>query len=124
MNQRGLTLIEGLIALGLLSIALISLLPTFQTLIDANTFSEERSNSLAAAQEVMEALRHQDPASLPDSGSSGIQVVTIGNQEYEVVTHFCQRDEYCGPDVRHIVVEVSYAGKVVYAIETVFTRLR
>ena len=85
--------------------------------------SEERSNALAAAQEVIEALRHKDPASLPSSGSSALQAVTVGAHEYEVLTHYCQKPTYCDADSRHIVVEVSFAGKDVYAIETVFTRL-
>jgi prepilin-type N-terminal cleavage/methylation domain-containing protein len=124
MSSKGFTLLESLISLGILSITLVSMLPAFQTFMDANTLSEERSNALAAAQEVMEALRHEDPSSLPTSGSSAIQAVQVGSQEYEVVTHYCLNGTYCGSDIRHITVEVSFAGKSVYTIETVFTRLR
>ena len=123
MNSKGFTLLESIIALAILSITLVGMLPAFQTFMDANTLSEERSNALAAAQEVMESLRHKDPSSLPSSGSSAIEAVQVGSQEYEVVTHYCQNGTYCGSDIRHITVEVSFAGKSVYTIETVFTRL-
>jgi prepilin-type N-terminal cleavage/methylation domain-containing protein len=123
MNARGFTLLESVIALGILSVTLMAMLPAMQTFMDANTLSEERSDALAAAQEVMEALRHRDPASLPSSGSAAVQAVQVGAHEYEVVTHYCQNGSYCGTDTRHITVEVSFAGKSVYTIETVFTRL-
>jgi type II secretion system protein I len=123
MKDKGFTLLEALIALGILSVALVALIPAFQAFLDANSVSEERSNALAAAQQVIEGLRHEDPASLPSSGSSAIQAVTVGHHEYEVVAHYCQDSAYCGSDSRHIVVEVDFAGKNVYTIETVFTRL-
>ena len=123
MNDRGFTLLESVISLAILSITLVAMLPAFQTFMDANTLSEERSNALAAAQVVMEALRHEDPSLLPSSGSSPIEAVQVGAHEYEVVTHFCRNSSYCGTDIRHIMVEVSFAGKSIYTIETVFTRL-
>ena len=124
MNSKGFTLLEALISLGILGVTLVAMVPAFQTLMDANSVSEERSNALAAAQEVMEGLRHEDPASLPASGSSAVQAISVGAHEYEVVTHYCRNTTYCDSDSRHIVVEVSFAGKDVYAIETVFTRLQ
>jgi len=123
MNSKGFTLLESLISLGILSITLVTMIPAFQTLMDANSVSEERSNALAAAQVVIESLRHEDPASLPKDGASTLQAVAVGNHEFEVETHFCAETTYCGTDSRHILIEVSFAGKVVYKIETVFTRL-
>jgi len=123
VNARGFTLLESLIALGILSVTLVATIPAFQALMDANSVSEERSNALAAAQAAIEALRYEDPASLPTGGASTVQAIEVGNQEYEVETHFCADSTYCGTDSRHIVVEVSFAGKVVYTVETVFTRL-
>ena len=120
MNERGFTLLESLIALALL---LVALTPPSQTFMDANPLSEQRSNALAAAQEVMETLRHVDPASLPTSGSSGVSAVQVGAHEFEVETHYCLESSFCGSASRHLLVEVGFAGKEVYAIETVFTRL-
>ena len=123
MSQRGFTLLESTIALAILSIALVAMIPGFQTFMDANSLSEERSNALAAAQRTLEVLRYKDPSTLPTSGNDGIQAVTVGNHQYEVVTHYCQNASYCGSASRHIVVEVAYGGKNVYTVETVFTQL-
>ena len=124
MNSRGFTLLEAVISLAILVVVMAALIPTFQNFLHANTVSERRSNALAAAQVMIEALRHKDPGSLPQTGSSDIEAVAIGEHEYELVAHFCQSSEYCDADSRHIVVEVSFAGKTVYTIESVFTRLR
>jgi prepilin-type N-terminal cleavage/methylation domain-containing protein len=124
MNAAGYTLLETLIALAILSIALTGMVPAFQAALDANSFSEERSNAVAAAQEVMEALRQTDPADMPTGGASAPVVVQVGAHEYEVVARYCAQSGYCNAATRHVVVEVDFAGKTVYALETVYTRLR
>ncbi len=123
MNGSGFTMIEALIALAILGIAMVGVLPAFQTYVDANELSEEHSNALAAGQTVMEALRQVRPATLPNSGSSATQTVNAGEHDYEVVAHYCRRTEYCSSTSRHIVVEVSFAGEMIYELETVYTRL-
>jgi hypothetical protein len=72
----------------------------------------------------MEALRQQSPSSLPTSGSSAVQIVQAGQHEYEVVTHYCMENSYCTADMRHIALEVRFAGKQVYIVQTVYTRLQ
>lgn len=124
MNEEGFSLVETVCALGLLSIVLLGIVPTVQVLMRANTISEQRSNAVAAAEEVMEALRQQSPSSLPTSGSSPVQTVTIGKRDYEVVAFYCKRSQYCNDDMRHIVLEVGYAGQNVYIVESVYTRLQ
>jgi general secretion pathway protein I len=123
VNDSGFTLIEALVALAILGIAMVGVLPAFQTYKDANTLSEEHSNALAAGQTVMEALRQVQPASLPTSGSSTTQTVSAGEHDYEVVAHYCRESLYCTATSRHIVVEVSFAGETIYELETVYTRL-
>lgn len=124
MSERGFTLLEALIALAILGIALAGLVPTFQAFLDANSVSEQRSNAVAAAQQVMETLRRVDPSTLPSSGTSDVQAVTVGQHEYEVVTKFCVESSYCSSAARDIVLEVSFAGKTIYTVESVFTRLQ
>ena len=124
MNSRGFTLLEALVAMAILGIALAGLVPSFQSFMDANSLSEQRSNAVAAAQEVMEGLRQLDPSGLPSTGTSSVQAVTIGNHEYEVVANYCVETSYCSSAARHIVLEVSFAGKTVYTVESVFTRLQ
>jgi prepilin-type N-terminal cleavage/methylation domain-containing protein len=124
VNEKGFSLVEVICALGLLAIVLLGIVPTVQVLMRANTISEERSNGVAAAQEVMESLRQQAPSSLPNSGSSAVQTVSVGTRDYEVVAHYCRKTAYCNDDMRHIVLEVTYAGHSVYVVETVYTRLQ
>ena len=124
MSERGFTLLEALIAMAILGIALAGLIPTFQSFMDANSFSEERSNAVAAGQEVMEILRQADPSSLPSSGTSAAQAVTVGNHEYEVVATYCRETSYCTSATRHVVVEVSFAGDTIYTLESVFSRIQ
>jgi prepilin-type N-terminal cleavage/methylation domain-containing protein len=122
-RQAGFTLLESLVAVAILGIVLSAILPTFLTYLDANTMSEERTGALAAAQETMEQLRQLDPATLPNSGSSPLQVVSVGQRDFEVMTHFCTANQFCGDDRRHLLVEVSYGGRTVYSVESVFTTL-
>jgi len=122
-RQAGFTLLESLVAVAILGIVLSAILPTFLTYLDANTMSEERTGALAAAQETMEQLRQLDPATLPNTGSSPLQVVSVGQRDFEVMTHFCTANQFCGDDRRHLLIEVSYGGRTVYSVESVFTTL-
>lgn len=124
MNQRGFSLIESLIGLALLAVVLVSLLPAFLTLMDANTFSEEHSAALAAGQRAMERMRLVDPGSLPTAGSSGVQIILVDSREFEVVTHYCRVPEYCSSSTRHVTVEIRYGGQKVYDVDTVYTRMQ
>jgi type II secretory pathway pseudopilin PulG len=124
VNERGFTLVEAVFALGILATVILGVVPTFQALLDANTFGEVRSNGVAAAQQVLEALRQQRPSTFPLSGSSAVQSVYVGDFEYEVVAHYCTRSTFCTTSTRHIVLEVTYGGDEVYDVETVFTELQ
>lgn len=122
-KEAGFTLIESLVALAILGVLLAAILPTFFTYLDANTMSEERTGALAAAQETMELLRQTDPTTMPNAGSSPLQVVSVGDRDFEVLTHFCTANQFCGDDSRHLLIEVSYGGRTVYSVESVFTAL-
>lgn len=124
VSERGFTLVECLFALAILGAVMTSLMPSFINFMDANSNSESRSDAVAAAQQIMESLRRQDPAGWPSSGSSATEVVAINNREFEVVKQYCLSSKFCGSASRHVVVEVSYGGKVLYSVESVFTRLQ
>jgi general secretion pathway protein I len=123
-REQGFSLTEALIALGILAVVAISVLPAFMTHVGANSRNELRSSAISAAQERLESLRLENPAAMPDSGSSAPQLITVDGQQLEVVTHYCERAEYCTDDrSRHIRVEVKADGRTVYDVETVYTQL-
>lgn len=124
MSEKGFSLVESLCAMGVLSIALLGVVPTFHVLMQVDTLSEQRSNAVAAAQQVMEGLRQQLPSTLPSSGASAVQYISVGKRDYAVRALYCTKSAYCTTDTRHIVLEVSYGGKNVYIVETVYTRLQ
>ena len=121
MNARGFTLLEVLLALGMLGIVMVVVIPAFFAYLEANTRNEIRSGAVAAAQQVMETLRQQDPASLPSSGSSAIELVNVGAREFEAVTQYCVESGFCNATSRHLMVEVSFGGAIVYTVESVFS---
>jgi len=124
VRERGFSLTEALIALGILAVVAVSVLPAFMTHVGANSRNELRSSAVSAAQERLEALRLENPAGMPDSGSSAPQLVTVDGRRLEVVTHYCERAEFCTDDrSRHIRVEVRVDGRTVYDVETVYTQL-
>lgn len=123
MSQRGFSLLEVVAALALISLAAIGIVPAFMVHLRSNTRSEVRAGAVLAVERTMEGLRLQDPADLPDSGSSAPQLLTISDREYQVVVRYCVKDEYCDTSSRHLEVEVSHGGRTVYAVETVYTQL-
>jgi type II secretory pathway pseudopilin PulG len=124
VREEGFSLAESLIALGILAVVAVSVLPAFMMHVSANTRNEMRSSAVSAAQERLESLRLQNPTGMPVSGSTAPQLVTVDGRQLEVVTHFCERTEYCTDDrSRHIRVEVKVDGRTVYDVETVYTQL-
>ncbi len=123
-GAKGFTLLEALVGMAILGIALASLAPVFLTFLDENTRAEERTGAVAVAQQTMERFREQDPSLLPTSGATAMEVISAGDRDFEVVTHFCRSAAYCSDDSRHLLVEVSYGGRTVYTVESVFTTLR
>ncbi len=124
MNQRGISLVESLIAVAIIGIAISAIAPAFFVQMDTNTRNEERTEAAAAAALVMERLRFEDPSKMPDEGSSDPRTITVGKREYEAVVHFCAIPEYCGPGSRHVRTEVSLDDNVLYTIESVYSSLQ
>ena len=124
LNERGFSLTEALVAVAILAMVAVGVLPAFMTHMDANSRNELRSGAISAAQERLEALRLVDPSGLPTSGSTDPQLVTVDGREFEVVTHYCERTEYCQSDAsRALRVEVRFDGRTIYDVETVYTQL-
>lgn len=124
MNERGFSLIEVMLAVALVGTVILGILPAFVVCKDTNTRNELRFGAAAAAQSVMEAHRRVDPATLPTSGSSPLQVINVGARDYEVVTQYCVETALCDQQTRHLVIEVGFGTDTILTVETVFTKLR
>lgn len=124
MNAKGFTLLEALVATALLAILLTGVLPLFFVLLQSNTRNEERSGAVAAAQEVMEQLRQQDPATMPAEGAESPAVVNVGDRAFEVRNWYCLASQFCSDDSRHVLIEVNFGGRTVFSTESVYTQLR
>lgn len=125
MNQKGFTLLEVMITMVIFGIVAASMASAFAAQAWFNTRSESRSEAVAAAQQVLDQLRFEDPASLPESGSDDPVDVTVGNHTYQVVVSYCTVPSFCTTaNNRHIQVDVSYYDTVRYSVQTVFTRLQ
>lgn len=123
-NEKGFSVIEALMGIFLLGIVLTGVLPAFLSFLDANTYSEQASDSVSAAQQMLERLRLQDPASMPTSGADSAVIIPVGGREYEVINSYCVNPAFCGAGSRHITVEVNYGGEPRFVVESVFTRLQ
>lgn len=124
-NQKGYTLLEVLFSLSLLGLFLGGLAPAFVAQFRFNTINEWRSGAQQVAQRKMDELRQQEPGTLPTSGSTGPETITTDGRDFEVTTYWCEESTYCSTgDNRHIRVAITYQGRVLYNVETVFTALR
>jgi Tfp pilus assembly protein PilV len=123
LNERGMSFVEALLAMAILAIAATTLLGAFVALVHTSTFTEERSKAIPASQQILEALRHEDPGSLPVSGSSSVQTVAVGTDEFQAIVHYCRNAAFCTATSRHVTVDIFFGGTKVYDVETVFTRL-
>jgi len=123
-DARGMSLIESVVALVIIGVAATSILTAFMTMVHSNTRSGELSHAVSAAEMELEDLRLQDPELLPSTGSSSPRLVVVGDRQYEVVTHYCERAELCQDTTRHIRVEVRLQGESIYDVKTVYTQLR
>lgn len=124
MKESGFTLVEALVALAILGIVLAGIAPGFLLYSSTNTMNEVRSGAVAVAQRAFEFLRVQDPSDLPSTGTSAPQLMSVGANEFQVVTKYCVIPSYCSAGTRHVVLEVSHAGRMVFTIESVLTQLR
>lgn len=125
MNERGFTIIEVMVALGMFGIVSAMMATTMVQLQRANYENEVRSGAYAAAQLVLDDLRSQNIAELPTFGSSAVQNVVISGKTYAVTPSYCITASQCpSVNVRGIRVSVSHKNRVRYMVDTVYARLQ
>ena len=95
----------------------------FMQLEQRNWEHEVKSAAIAAAQQVLDEMRLQDPTTLPSSGSTE-RTVAYGSRQFTVRTSYCTLASYCATNIRQIRLGVSYLGKMRYQVDSVFCQLR
>ena len=122
-EQRGSSLIETLVALSILATALLFIFGALSSFSLINSRNQTRTHAAVAARTLLEELRFEDPATLPDTGSQ-TSTANIGQYQFTIVTQFCVNSSYCDDHTRHVVVRVQEDGQQVFETETVITQLR
>lgn len=124
-NQKGFTLIETIVALGVFGIASAAIANGFVTQMRTNNQNTQRGESIAAAQFILDQQRVIDPTSMPTTGTSAPTNVVVGSHTYSVTITYCAVPAYCvSPNVRHLRVNVSYQTVLRYSVDTVYAQLR
>lgn len=122
-QRSGMTLVESLVSAAILLIVMASVMPAFISNLQINTDSEVRADAVVAGRYVLERYRAANTRDIPNTGSEE-STVTIRERDYTVTSYFCERNEFCTDESRHIRLEVEYEGEVEYETETVYTRIR
>lgn len=138
-DDEGLTLVESLVSLTIFTIVAAIMMPFFanQRLNVIN--NELQTGAVAVSQHILDRLRLADIATLPSSGTATTLPLLLGQttadttnltkmgKNYSATIFYCPitpTDDYCNSNARHIKVEVSYNGQIIYTAETVYTRLQ
>ena len=123
VNERGSTFIETIVSVAILGLAVSGIMSAFITLVDASSNSEDRSMAIAASQQVLEAMRLQDPEiDMPNSGSDPPQTITVGSRQFQAIVSYCLNSTYCTATSKHVTVDLYVDGVEIYDVETVFTK--
>lgn len=124
-TTNGFTLIEIMVALVIFSIVMSALPVAFVSYLSFNSKMENKTGALNIAQQVLDEMRVQDLGALPMSGMVGPETITRNGTDYQISTYYCEHGDYCNSSTsRHIRIEVKQKNKMVYEVQTVFTKLK
>jgi prepilin-type N-terminal cleavage/methylation domain-containing protein len=123
-QEAGFTLVETMVALGVMSMVMLIMSSSFLTNLRSNLNMQIRYEAIQAAQRVLDDARFGDPSLLPATGSV-TQNVTIGTRTYTVTTTYCKLATFCiSTDIRHLTFDVDYKSQRIYETDTAFSKLR
>ena len=122
-KEQGYTILEVLVSVVILAVVISFSSTSVVTHLGANHKAVVRSEAAQAAQTVLDDLRTVDVPSLRATGTDApVDIKVNANRDYTVLVEYCKNATYCtSTEARHLSVEVSYNGEVVYNTETVFT---
>ena len=122
-NTRGFSLIETLVALGILGVVIAAASTSLIKNLYYNHRAEILFEGVHAAQTVLDDLRFEDISNLPSTGTDSPRTVTSqSKRQYKVYVTYCKTSQYCSSEsVRQLHVRVEFKSRTVYETETVFT---
>ena len=126
-REQGMTLIEVLVAMGILLVVLAAMVPALLSNASVNNKSDQISGAMRVATNTLEDYRAKlGNATVPSTGAITTTVNSQG-RSYTVLSSFCPSDApstmICSANARYIRVDVSLAGTKLYTAETFFTQL-
>ena len=124
LNSSGFSLIEVMASIAIFGVVAAGMTGTFVKTQQANLSNEIKSGAMGAAQKVLDELRVSDPATLPSSGTSAAQIVTIQNRSYSVTTSYCPDSAYCSSTMRMLRVTANYKDVKRYEVDSIYCQLQ
>jgi Tfp pilus assembly protein PilV len=128
-SQKGLTLIEAIIATLFFGVTVSVVLPGFMNFQTSTLRNEGELGAVAVSQQILDELRRVEVTSLPSSGTtttlpSGASTTKLYlGKEYSAAISYCPRiPTDCDANTRQIQVQVSLHGKPIYTVETLFAK--
>lgn len=123
--QTGTSMVEVLVALCVMAIVVGQIAPSVAFHMHVNTQAERKTLAIAAAQQVLDELRFQDPTTLPNTGPGPTSDITMDGLVLKVTPYYCLNTALCSSNtVRHVTVRTTLYGIQLYETETVYTKLR
>jgi type II secretory pathway pseudopilin PulG len=123
MNRQGLSIVEALIAIAIVGIALAALAPVFTSFSTTNRESERRGAAVAVSQQILDAMRQQRFSQWPINGE--VRTIQTSLGEFEVEYQYCTGeppDCFSSPNTRQVRLIIRHNERIVYEVETVYTR--
>lgn len=124
-TSQGFTLVEILVAIGLFTVLIASVLPGLLWNAQLNNMSDARTQANMVTQQTLDRLRNSPV--LSTSGSETAQVTQ--GRTFTVLTEYCPgiSDPLCSNDTKnqlvHIRITVSYGTTVLSKTDTVYTQV-
>lgn len=137
--QKGMTLVETVVAMVIFTTMVASFLPLFVTYKATTIRNDIRLGAVAVSQQVMDELRRIDPGKLPTTGDNletyptvaqggtgaSIAAMVHKGKTYRVTITYCNPTTSCVGDTRRIRVRAFHNSTTdpIFQLETIYTKL-
>lgn len=126
-KDRGLTLVEALVAMTIFLITLAFMMPLFTHNHLEVIRRQIDTEAVSVSQSILDELRQKDIKTLPLSGTDtkSIDIEStdkLSKRTYIAKIIYCESNSDCDQSTREIKVQVNYNGKPVYTAKTLYTQ--